>query len=139
MNAHKMKATSILMVIVANLSMLGMAEADDVKIVAADFVSRGNNQWSVSVTLKHADAGWDHYADNWRVTDGDGNVLGDRVLHHPHVEEQPFARSLGGVKVPEGVTTLYIEAHDKVHGWTPNRLQIDLGRERGEKFRVEAD
>ena len=44
----------------------------------------------------HPDTGWDDYADGWRVLDMDGNELGMRVLHHPHVDEQPFTRSLSG-------------------------------------------
>ena len=60
------------------------------------------------------------------MVDEEGNVLGDRVLHHPHENEQPFTRSLSRVKVPEGVTVVYIEAHDKLHGWTEKRLKVDL-------------
>ncbi|MEE8291672.1 MAG: hypothetical protein V3R80_09340 [Candidatus Tectomicrobia bacterium] len=120
------------------LTVLNTAHADDVKILAADFHSSGGNRWSLNVTLKHGDTGWDHYADNWRVVDGKGNLLGDRVLYHPHVEEQPFTRGLGGVKVSEGITTVYIEAHDKVHGWTPNRLKVDLTKATGGRLRVEA-
>ncbi len=119
-------------------TMLGTAHAGDVEILAADFHNVGDNRWSVSVTLKHHDTGWDHYADNWRVVDGEGNILGDRVLYHPHVGEQPFTRGLDSVKVPEGVTTVYIEAHDKVHGWSPNRLTVDLGKASGGHLRVEA-
>ncbi len=120
------------------LTVLNTAHADDVKILAADFHSSGGNRWSLNVTLKHGDTGWDHYADNWRVVDGKGNLLGDRVLYHPHVEEQPFTRGLGGVNVPEDITTVYIEAHDKVHGWTPNRLKVDLTKATGGRLRVEA-
>ncbi len=120
------------------LTVLNTAHADEVKILAADFHSSGGNRWSLNVTLKHGDTGWDHYADNWRVVDGKGNLLGDRVLYHPHVEEQPFTRDLGGVNVPEGITTVYIEAHDKVHGWTPNRLKVDLTKATGGRLRVEA-
>lgn len=121
------------------LTVLNTAEADDIKILAVDFHSSGNNRWSLNVTLKHGDTGWDHYADNWRVVDGEGNVLGDRVLYHPHIEEQPFTRSLGAVKVAEGVTIVYIEAHDKVHGWTLNRLKVDLTKATGGRLRVEAE
>ena len=109
-----------------SLTSLNTAYADDVKIIAADFRSSGDHSWSVSVTLNHADAGWDHYADNWRVVDGEGHVLGDRVLYHPHVDEQPFTRSLSNVTIPENVSTVYIEAHDKVHGWSANKLKVDL-------------
>ena len=118
---------------------LSRAYAGDVKILDAEFHSSGGSRWSVNVTLKHGDTGWDHYADNWRVVDGEGNVLGDRVLYHPHVNEQPFTRSLGDVTVAEGITTVFIEAHDKVHGWTPNRLKVDLNKATGGRLRVEAE
>ena len=121
------------------LAVLSSADAGEVNILAADFHSSGGNRWSVNVTLKHGDTGWDHYADNWRVVDGEGNMLGDRVLHHPHVDEQPFTRGLGGVKVPEGITTVYIEAHDKVHGWTSNQLKVDLSKATGGRLKVEAE
>ncbi len=112
--------------------------AGEVKILAADFTRSANNQWAVSVTLKHHDTGWDHYADDWRVVDNKGNVLGNRVLYHPHVSEQPFTRSLSGVKIPPGLTQVYIEAHDKVHGWTPDRLAVDLRKADKGRLRVEA-
>ena len=120
------------------LAAFNTAYANDVKILAADFQSNDGNRWSVNVTLQHADTGWDHFADNWRVVDSEGNVLGDRVLYHPHVDEQPFTRGLSDVKVPEGITTVYIEAHDKVHGWTPNRLKVDLNKANGGRLVLEA-
>lgn len=102
--------------------------ANQVEILAADFHNNSLNNWSVSITLKHDDKGWDHFADNWRVVTEKGEILGDRVLYHPHVNEQPFTRSLGGVVVPEGVTIVYIEAHDKVHGWTKKTMKVDLSK-----------
>lgn len=69
-----------------------------------------------SVTVRHADSGWDHYANRWEVVAPDGTVLGTRELLHPHETEQPFTRSLGGVSVPTGVPTVRIRAHDPVHG-----------------------
>lgn len=121
------------------LGATGAAQAGDVKVLAAEFRSGGDHRWSVSVTLKHHDTGWDHYADEWRVVDGKGRVLGDRVLYHPHVGEQPFTRGLDGVKVPPDVTTVYVEAHDKVHGWSPQRLTVDLSRARDGRLRVVAE
>jgi hypothetical protein len=78
------------------------------------------------VTLKHEDAGWDHYADSWRVLDAEDNVLAERILLHPHIDEQPFTRSLSGIKIPENIHTVYIEAHDKLHGWSADKLAVDL-------------
>ncbi len=135
---NKLNKTNALAAGLLALTMLNTADADDVRIVGADLHRSGGNRWSLNVTLKHGDTGWDHYADNWRVVDVEGNMLGNRVLYHPHVEEQPFTRGLGDVKVPEGITIVYIEAHDKVHGWTPNRLKVDLSKATGGRLRVEA-
>ena len=121
-NHHAVLAGILLTLLAGNTALAG-----EVTIVDAEFTHTSGQQWSVSVTLEHADSGWDHYADNWRVVDGEGNVLGDRVLYHPHVDEQPFTRSLSGVEIPEGTTEVFVIAHDKVHGWTESRLLIDLG------------
>ncbi len=111
------------------------ALAGDVEIVNARFQSSGGD-WSVSVTLLHGDTGWDHYADAWRVVAKDGTVLGTRTLYHPHENEQPFTRSLGGVSIPSGAGIVYVEAHDKVHGWSPQRVRVDLEAATGDRFEV---
>jgi hypothetical protein len=72
--------------------------------------------WTFLVTLSHDDTGWEHYADGWGVYTVDGEELGYRVLAHPHVNEQPFTRSLSGVKIPTGMTEIVIKPRDLVHG-----------------------
>ena len=47
---------------------------------------------SFDVSVRHADSGWDHYANQWDVIAPDGTVLATRVLYHPHENEQPFTR-----------------------------------------------
>ena len=101
------------------------AQADDAVIEAAKARASGG-VWTFSVTLSHADTGWDDYADGWRVVLQDGTELGTRVLHHPHVTEQPFTRSLNGVVVPKGVETVYIEARTNTDGWGKGRLEVSL-------------
>ncbi|WP_179379079.1 hypothetical protein [Jannaschia marina] len=76
--------------------------------------------WTFSVTVRHADTGWEHYADAWKVFAPDGTELGYRPLAHPHVEEQPFTRSQSGIVIPEGVTEVIVRAHDNVDGWGPD-------------------
>lgn len=78
------------------------------------------------VTIRHPDTGWDHYADGWRVLDMDGNELGMRVLFHPHVNEQPFTRSLDGVKIPGGMTQVQVQARDLPEGWNAGTTIVDL-------------
>ncbi|WP_018873458.1 hypothetical protein [Thioalkalivibrio sp. ALJ16] len=111
-------------------------QADPVNILEAQLDASGPNQWHVSVTVKHPDTGWDHYADAWRVLDADGNVLGERILHHPHVDEQPFTRSLRGVSIPEETRSVQIEARCSQDGWSDQRLQIDLEQNQGKGYRI---
>ena len=88
------------------------------------------------MTLRHEDTGWEHYADAWQVVDENGKLLGKRVLYHPHVNEQPFTRSLSGIEIPATTKIVYVEAHDKVHGWSKQRVRIDLDTASGERYEV---
>jgi len=118
------------------LCVSGLVQAGDVEIVKVKLQQQGQG-WRAHVTLKHADSGWDHYADGWRVVTPDGEVLGHRTLHHPHVNEQPFTRSLSGIMIPEGLTDVVVEAHDKVHGWSTDRVSIDLKQDSGDRYQLE--
>ena len=79
-----------------------------------------------AVTLRHADEGWEHYADRWELRAPDGTVLGTRVLHHPHVDEQPFTRSLGGVELPNGVSRVRVRARDSRHGYGGAEVEVEV-------------
>ena len=93
--------------------------SDEAVVVDVEAVPEAGSTWQFSVTVRHADEGWEHYADKWQVLGPDGTVLGERVLLHPHVDEQPFTRSLGGVTIPEDVEVVEVRAHDTVDGWGP--------------------
>ena len=84
-------------------------------VVKATASSSGNGTYTISATIAHADTGWKHYTNKFEVLAPDGKVLGTRVLYHPHVDEQPFTRSLGNVRVPEGMTSVIVRASDNVH------------------------
>ena len=81
------------------------------------------------VTVRHADAGWKHYADKWDVVAPGGKILGTRVILHPHELEQPFTRSLSGVRIPRGVTRVTVRAHDKVHGYGGEVVTVEVPRD----------
>ncbi|MBL4768594.1 MAG: hypothetical protein JKY94_12955 [Rhodobacteraceae bacterium] len=108
--------------------MLGFAlpALADSPIITAASASQSADGWRFDVTLSHPDSGWDHYADGWRLLDMEGNEIGRRVLAHPHVNEQPFTRSLGGVPVPAGTTQVQIEARCFIDGWTGAPMTITL-------------
>ena len=107
------------------LMVSGIASANQAEIVDAKIENQGAS-WTARVTIRHADTGWDHYADGWRIVDAKGNVLGNRTLYHPHENEQPFTRSLSGFSIPTSLKEVYVESHDKVHGWNPKKFKVKL-------------
>ncbi len=132
-----MNIKDICMLLLCCATPISAVQANEVTILGADFSQSRDGSWTVNVALLHADNGWDHYADIWRVVDTDGTILGERVLLHPHEDEQPFVRGTDTVRIPDDARTLYIEAHDMVHGWTPNRLEVDMTLVENGRLRVE--
>lgn len=95
-------------------------------MVAVDVALERAGTYRFSVTVRHADEGWKHYADRWDVLAPDGKVLGTRVLLHPHVNEQPFTRSLSGVAIPDGISQVTIRAGDSKHGYGGAALEVAI-------------
>jgi len=102
------------------------ALADAVRVLDAKVGKTPDGLYRFVVTLAHGDTGWAHYADRWEVVAPDGTVLATRILHHPHVDEQPFTRSLGQVTIPAGIRQVIIRAHDSVHGYGETTVTLDL-------------
>ena len=100
----------------AAILLISPALAGEATVERVDAARERGGTWRFDVTVAHADEGWQHYADAFTVETGDGEVLGRRVLAHPHVDEQPFTRSLRGVTLPEGTEEVWVRAHDSVHG-----------------------
>lgn len=100
--------------------------ANKVEVVDVKATQASDKSWRFAVTLKHADEGWDHYANEWQVIALDNKILGTRTLYHPHVKEQPFTRSLGGVKIPDAVKIIRVIAKDTVHGLSTKAAELNL-------------
>jgi len=86
--------------------------------------------------VAHNDTGWDHYANVWQVIGPDGAILGERVLAHPHVTEQPFTRSLSGVTIPDAITSVTLRAGDLVHEFGGMELYLELPKRPGQSVTV---
>ena len=99
----------------------GKADVVNVKIRMT-----GKDTFSFDITVRHADEGWKHYADKWDVVAPDDTVLGTRTLYHPHVDEQPFTRSLSGVKVSEPIKEVTVRAHDSVHKYGGTEVTVAI-------------
>jgi len=100
-------------------------QADAPEIVAAE-AYMGRMGWTVRVTLRHEDSGWDHYASGWSVALPDGTVVGEAELRKPHVGIPEFETKLKGIDVPPGTTYLLIRARCNLVGWSPAVTRVDL-------------
>jgi hypothetical protein len=100
-------------------------EADVIKV---DVEKTGSNMYRFDVTVLHGDEGWKHYANKWDVVAPGGALLGTRTLYHPHVNEQPFTRSLSGVKISKEIDRVTIRAHDSVHEYGGDAITVELPR-----------
>ncbi|MEP2944370.1 MAG: hypothetical protein ABJM86_04495 [Hyphomicrobiales bacterium] len=99
--------------------------AGEADVTAVDVEAAGSGKWRFNVTVRHADTGWEHYANGWEVVGPDGTVLGKRVLAHPHVEEQPFTRS-GLIDIPADISKVTVRANDLVHGLGGAEIVVTL-------------
>ena len=115
-------------IVVCGANLVGVALAGEADVVKVRAAQEGAGTWRFDVTVAHADAGWNHYADRWDVLSPDGAVMGERVLLHPHVNEQPFTRSLRGVVIPEYMEKVTVRAHDSVHELGGKEVVVELRR-----------
>ena len=116
---------------VAATLLASAALADEAHVLDVDVACQGE-VCRFDATIRHADEGWEHYADRFEVLSPEGEVLGTRVLRHPHVEEQPFTRRLAGVRIPASITRVQVRAGDSVHGFGGQVVELSLpGRSGG--------
>ncbi|MCP4010820.1 MAG: hypothetical protein GY726_15065 [Proteobacteria bacterium] len=127
-----MLKTKILLSTFVLFSNLGFA-AGNADVVNALARNTAPGEWSFRVTVSHPDTGWEDYADGWDIVLPDGTVVKPaakeeftRTLWHPHVNEQPFTRSQGGVKIPAGVNQVTVRAHDKRDGFGGKTVIVTL-------------
>lgn len=120
---HILRPALTLAAVLASISTAFAGKAD---VIDASASKAADGTYTISVTVKSDDTGWDKYADRWEVLTKDGKLLGTRILAHPHVDEQPFTREQSGIAVPAGIKVVTIRAHDKVEGFGGKEFQITL-------------
>jgi len=118
-NFTRLLITLFLLGIFSHITKAGEVRIVDVKV-------RCQVDCRFSVTLEHADTGWEHYANQWDVVTLEGELIKSRVLYHPHVDEQPFTRSLSGLSIPKSVKQVKIRARDLKHGYSSQEFLVDL-------------
>jgi len=120
-----------------------MAGAADANVIEVRAMQGGSGNWTFHVTVSHPDTGWDDYCDGWNVVTDAGEVLKrnskdpfTRLLLHPHENEQPFTRSQSGLRVPEGVKSVTVRAHDIVDGFGGQEITLDLAADSGPGYTI---
>ena len=104
----------------------GPVLAGEANVLDVDVVKTGAESFTFSVTVKHDDSGWEHYADKWEIIGPNDAILGTRTLYHPHVDEQPFTRRLTNVSVATTVRQVSVKAHCSVHGYGGEKNTVSL-------------
>lgn len=112
----------IILLIISPLSVIA-GEAD---VLEAQLLPAAEGRWQVQATIRHADQGWDHYANGFQVLSVAGDVLTEQELLHPHVDEQPFTRTTQPFSIPAGVTELIVRAHDSTHGHGGEEVRLSV-------------
>lgn len=121
-----MQLFRVFILLLLALSMAGLSYGGEADVIEVKVVKSGEDTYQFQVTVLHDDEGWKHYANKWDIVAPDGTVLGTRTLYHPHVGEQPFTRSLSGVKIPKTISTVTIRAHDSVHEYGGKAVTVDV-------------
>lgn len=104
----------------------GSAWAGEVDVIKVRIEKNSDQTYQFHVTLRHDDTGWDHYANRWEILSLEGKILATRVLYHPHVNEQPFTRSLTSVKLPKGTEYVIVRGHDSVHEYGGKEIKVKV-------------
>jgi len=75
-----------------------------------------SNNYFFTVAIQSPDLGCNQYADWWEVLTESGTLLYRRILTHSHVDEQPFSRMGGAIRITSD-DPVYIRAHMNTVGY----------------------
>ncbi len=103
------------------------AESDSAqaRVISVD-VSGEEGAFTFAVEIASPDTGCDRYADWWEVVTPNGDLLYRRILLHSHVDEQPFARSGGPVRVASA-DDVFVRVHMHPDGYAASGAQGSAG------------
>ncbi|WP_418276847.1 hypothetical protein ACNHYB_02770 [Isoptericola jiangsuensis] len=80
----------------------------------------------VEVTISSPYDTAQRYADGWRVSTPDGEVLGEHTLTHDHASEQPFTRTQRGLEIPDDVGSIVVQGRDQEFGFGGRTVTVPV-------------
>lgn len=96
------------------------------KIVSVKSTGVENN-YNFSVGILSPDKGCSQYANWWEVISENGDLIYRRILGHSHVNEQPFVRSGGSVKISKDQTVI-VRLHMNNSGYSINTYKGSVSK-----------
>lgn len=103
--------------------------AGEADVLSAEVEHLDGYFYRFKVTVQHTDEDWEHFAKAWEVLSPDGKILGARILQHPHINEQPFTRSMT-ITIPKQINKVTIRAYDLIHEFGGKELTIDINKDK---------
>ncbi len=100
---------------------------NDAKIVSVT-TSGNENNYSFNVGISSPDKGCSQYANWWEITTETGELIYRRILGHSHVNEQPFIRSGGGIKINKDQVVI-IRMHMNNTGYSENAFKGSVSQD----------
>lgn len=100
--------------------------AGEADIMGVSVHKTGDDLYDFNVTVFHKDSGWKHYANKWDILDSNRKVLATRILYHPHVNEQPFTRTISNVEIHKLIKSVTVRAYDSVHEYGGKEMAVTL-------------
>lgn len=98
-------------------------------------VSGNEGNYTFSVSLISPDKGCDQYANWWEIITENEELIYRRILGHSHVNEQPFTRSGGSVKITS-TDIVIIRGHMNTTGYGEGEIAMKGSVEAGFKLYV---
>ena len=78
---HRLAAAGLSLALLAGLD--GAAGAGQADVLKAEIHRQPDGAYRIDATLRHADSGWDHYANRWEVIGPAGQVIATRTAKVP--------------------------------------------------------
>lgn len=78
-----------------------------------------------------------HFVDWWVVVGPKNEKIHKRVIDHPHPSGWPFELLERGIRIPIGITQVTFKAHDRIHGYSPGTITVDILQKKGPGWEVE--